>query len=35
MRYLKTSKREASIIADAIFKKVDKNKSKFIDFSCK
>lgn len=33
MRYLKTSKREASLIAEAVFKKIDTNHSGFIDYS--
>lgn len=33
MRYLKTSKREANLIAEAVFKKIDTNHSGFIDYS--
>lgn len=35
MRYLKTNKREAAVIAEAVFKKIDTNHSGFIDYSCK
>lgn len=34
MRYLKTSKKEAKMIAEAVFKKIDTNHSKNIDYSC-
>lgn len=34
MKYLKTSKREAAAIAEAVFKKIDINHSGAIDYSC-
>ena len=34
MKFLKTTKRQASAIAEAVFKKADKNRSGFIDYSC-
>lgn len=33
MRFLKVSKREASVIASAVFKKIDVNRSGSIDYS--
>jgi hypothetical protein len=35
MKYLKTNKREATAIAEAVFKKIDTNRSGYIDYSCK
>ena len=35
MKFLKVSTKEASAIAAAVFKKVDANKSGYIDYSCK